>query len=407
MSGILGPLSRGLDAITALNDHYYKLSIDEQKAMSLMQRIQYYNWTFETICVLIFASIYLVFEFGVKYNTKRADKLFEALNWFFLDGLKFARAGFSHKDGSKTRYVKEQNGRWFTTFATGRSSIESIVVKAHYFAWFNPLAMIMERVLAQFFPKLVERDAGEHVKVVIRPNGTWCKDENSPVSAMDDMSKFKFITSIVHKSHMTISREKNYFLSLTHTAESDLLPREYVFMSENNQLNQFFSVYAGRLLSDVLPKCAHFLQFIAFTDLPEERPVTDKLWESTQSPRCVIHCSSISRDSDIELLKELVSIMVEVYDTVTREIVNKESSVFLTQDLLKRSVQLRKTELAKIIRIMEQVEREMAMEKKAEEERKKRQEQRNTLGSDQLSKMDQKMKEKRERRRKNKMAGRM
>ncbi|AET37851.1 uncharacterized protein Ecym_2098 [Eremothecium cymbalariae DBVPG len=408
MVSILGPLSKGIDALNALNDHYYKLSVDEQKAMSFLERVKLYNWTFEECTLVVLMAVYIMYWIGTKINTGFAKRMFEDLNYFFLNDLQFARAGFSQKDGSKVKYVTEQNNTWFTTFATGRSCIESITVRAHYYPRFNPVVILMERLLAQFFPQFVEVSE-EFVQVTVCPNGKWVKDGKSDVQTTDDaISKFRFIASVVNKTHMNDSRKKNYFLSLTHTTESDSLPIEYVFMSETNQLNQFFTTFTnGPSFHELLVKCKHFLQFISFTDLPEEKPVTDKLWESTQQPRCVIQCSNITSDQDIRLLKDLIAAIVDVYDTVTKEIVNKSPALFLSNDVLKKSVQMRKDELSKIIKVMKQVEREMAQEKKAEEDKKKWREMRDKQGTQDQDKLDQKMRDKRERRRRNKLNNKM
>lgn len=404
MKGILQSISKVLDFFKSFNDHYSNLSVEQQKAMSFVERVKYYDWTLEYICIALMVILCIVYTVCVYYNTNRANRIFGQLNRFFLDDLKFARVGFLKKDGSKTLYIKEQNAIWFTTFATGRSSIESITVKVFFRSWFNPIAMAVEQLIGLF----TENETKEFIQLVVKPNGMWAKDETSTALFSDEVkTKLKFIASIVHKSYMNQCRLKNYFLSLTHTTESDLLPREYVFMSETKQLNKFFAIYAARMLNETLARCSHFLQFISFTDLPDEKPMTDQLWESSQSPRCVIHCSSISNKKDIDLLKQLLTDVVEVYDTVTKEILNKNLDSFLTNDLLKRPVQLRKDELAKLIRSMKQREQEISQEKKAEEDKKKRREQRNNMNTEDFIVLKQKMREKRDRRKKNKMFGRI
>ncbi|AAS50427.1 AAR062Cp [Eremothecium gossypii ATCC 10895] len=406
MTGVFGFLSKGLDAINSLNSHYFALSVDEQKAMTFVERIRYYNWTFEGICVVLLGLMYAVYVAGTKLNERRSDRLFEQLNKFFWEELQFARVGFSSRDKGRLPYISDRNGTWCTAFATGRTCVDHIVVKAHYPARFNPVGLLVEKLLGMFFPQVVDPHGDEFVQVTVTPNGKWTKDENSAVQATEDgLNRFRFIASIVNKNGMNDSRGKNYFLSLTHTSEGETLPMEYVFMSENNQLNKLLVSYMdGEAFRQTLKRAAHFLRFIAFTDLPEEKPVTDKLWEANQKPRCVIQCSAVLTDADVALLRELIAAVVAFYDVTTREIVQQSPSLLLTNETLRRSVQLRKDELSKIVKIMKQVEREMAQEKKAEEEKKKRRELRDSLSGEQQDKLDQKLKQKRDRRKKNKQA---
>lgn len=405
----LQPIVKVLDSINSLNAPYFALSLEEQRALSFVERVKMYNWSFEIVVVALMLVMYAFYAIGSKGNVGRANKLFIPLSECFQDDLKFARVGFSTKDGDKKKFVSEQNNTWFTTFATGRSAIESITARSHMYARYNPLAMLMERLLATFIPSLVDRDLEEFVQITIKPNGVHVTSESAmaPGNAEETLNKLKFITSIVNKTSMNKCRNDNYFLSLTHTAESDKLPLQYVFMSENNQLNGFIPHYANANFNELLVQCSDFLQFISFTDLPDEKPITDKLWQSTQMPRCVIQCKLSTNGKNVELLKKLIASLVEIYDEVTKELVNNSPSTFITTDLLKKSTNLRNQELNKIIKVMKQVEREMALEKKQEQEKLKRRELRDKLSGEEQDKLDKKMKEKRERRLRNKQKLRM
>ncbi|CDO93128.1 unnamed protein product [Kluyveromyces dobzhanskii CBS 2104] len=408
MSAILAPLVKAIDFVNDLNKEYYLLSVEEQKELGVGGRMSAYNWGFELAVIGIMVLLFLISYYGKTLNNKYADKIFGTLNTFLLTKLSFAKVGFS-AEGKKMPYIEEQNNTWFASFATGRSSIESVIVKAHLTARHNPLALITQKALALFFPSLVASDVDEFISVTITPNGQFVATEEAKLSGnpAETLSKLKFITSIVNKSVMTKARDSNYFLSLTHTAENDSLPLEYVYMSESNKLNGFTLHYAGEDFKDLLSKCSKFLQFISFTDLPEEKPITDKLWETAQSPRCVISLSLITSDKDLALLEELISRIVEIYDTLTKEIQTNAPGSFITTDVLKKAIQLRKEELSKIVKVMQQVEREIALEKKQEEERERRKEMRNKLTDQELDKMELKKKEKRERRQRNKQKMRM
>lgn len=404
----LAPLAQAIDYVNGLNKDYSTLSLDQQKDLGFLGRIKAYNWSFELVVVGIMFALFVIAYSGKSMNNKYADKIFGTLNDFLLTKLFFAKVGFN-ADGKKMMYVEEQNNTWFTSFATGRSTIESVIIKAHLQARHNPLAVLTQKVLSYFFSSFIENDTEEFISVTVTPNGQFVASEEASLSSnvSETLSKFKFITSIVNKAVMTKARDSNYFLSLTHTSESEALPSEYVFMSESNKLNDFIPAYFGPTLNDLLSKSSKFLQFIAFTDLPEEKPITDKLWETNQLPRCVIYLNLITSDNDLELLQQIIVKIVEIYDTFTKDIQSKSPNALVTNEILKKGVQLRKDELNKIIKVMKQVEREMALEKKQEEEKQKRKDLRNKLTDEELDKLDQKKKEKRERRLRNKQKMRM
>lgn len=397
-----------IDKVNEMNAQYFQLTVDEQKEMGILGRIRTYNWIFELVVVGIMAVLMVISYLGKSLNNKYANKIFTSMNDLLQNDLAFAKVGFS-ANGHKMPYVEEQNNTWFTSFATGRSTLEGVTVRAHLYPRYNPLALLTEKLLSYFFPSLISSDSEEFIKITLTPNGQFLTAEDSKLSTTvpETLSKMKFITSIVNKAIMKKAREDNYYLSLTHTSENDSLPPQFVYMSEANSLNGFFPHYAGSDLKEILSKSHDFLEFIALTDLPQEKPITDNLWTANQLPHCVIQTKLISSDSQLELLKQIITKTVEIYDGFTKDIVTKSSNIYITNDMLKRGNQLRKEELAKIVKLMQQVEKEMAMEKKQEEQKEKRKNLRNKLNDDELDKLDQKMKEKRERRMKNKQKMRM
>lgn len=406
MSAILKPLLKGMEKINVLNGKYLSLTFEEQKNMSIWERVKVYNWTFELVALSILGLVFLFYKAGVMINESRAKRLFDSLNDFLKDDLQFARVGFSSKDAPKVSYIEEAQKTWFTSFATGRSAIASLSVRVHMYSRSNPVAMVMEKLLALAFPSAVIQDVAEYCEIVVKPSGVYVSNETAKPNGNADevLNNFKFVTSIVNKSQMNEVRRDNYYFSLTRTSESDKLPIEYVFMSEINQLNDFTLHYAGAKLKEKLKNASNILHFISFTDLPVMKPLTDKLWNSTQQPRAVIHFSIPTSKEDVKNMQEIISSVVEVFDEFTKELVQKSPNVFVTNDVLKKSVQLRAQELAKIVKTMKQVEREMAQEKKQEAEKEKR---RNLKASGEQEKFDQKMKEKRERRMRNKQKVRM
>lgn len=405
MSGLLAPMIKLSALVNSFNDEYISKSYEELKQMTLLQRLTLYNWTFEIGAVFVIVMVFAFYKLGLYYNTRITDRLFLQLNDYLKNDQQFARVGFANKDGSKLQYLAEKQKTWFTTFATGRSAIESLCVRTHMHERSNPAAMLMERVLGAFFPSLVVRDLEEFCEVVVKPNGIYVANETARPNAnpSEILNNFKFVTSIVHKSSMNEVRRDNYHLSLTRTSESAKLPVEYVYMSEMNQLNEFIGHYVPNFL-EVLKEASQILHCISFTDLPTEKPLTDKKWNANLLPRAVIRTSVPSNEAQLKALKSVISLVIAVYDNFTKDLVHKNPNVFITNDLLKKTSQLRSQELAKIVKTMKQVEREMALEKKQEAEKEKR---RLLKQSGENENFDQKKRDRKERRAKNRQKVRM
>ncbi|EDO14576.1 hypothetical protein Kpol_289p1 [Vanderwaltozyma polyspora DSM 70294] len=407
MSAILEPLVRVVEYVESLNAEYLSKSSDELKAMTLFERASIYDWRFEMTCTVILILVYLMYFIGISTNKRHANRLFKKFNSYLKNDLEFSRVAFTDYEGKQQEYLDQHQYSWFTTFATGRSSIESITMRAHLLPRSNLLSIIFEYAIAYFFPSLAVRDLDEFAQVIIKPNGVYAANADSKINANagEILGKLQFITSIVNKDVMNDSRSNNYFLSLTHTSESDKLPVEYVYMSEANQFNGFFHHYIKETtLNPLLKNCSRFLQFISFTDLPIEKPLTQKLFDQNQSPKCIIRVKFPKSNEEIELLQKLVSSIVEVFDNCTRDLIQDSSNKFLTNDLLKKSVTFRSQEIDRINKLMKQAELEVAKEKKLELEKERR---RQLKESGELSKIDQKMKEKRERRQRNKQRVKM
>ena len=180
MSSIWGSIAKGIDYVNDLNKGFFQLSFEEQQELGIWGRIKYYNWNFEFAMLGIMVILFLISYYGKTLNNKYADKIFVTLNKFLLTELSFAKVGFS-ASGKKLPYVEEQNNTWFTTFATGRSTIESVIIKAHLKPRHNPLALMTQVALANTFPSLVESDVNEFISVTITPNGQFVATEDAKV----------------------------------------------------------------------------------------------------------------------------------------------------------------------------------------------------------------------------------
>lgn len=402
MSAIFERLGKAAGSLNELNAKYNAIPFEEQKAMTFLERVKVYNWTIELYGTALLIAIVVAYMIGTSLNTSRADKLFKSLHQGLKNDLKFARVGVASRGSSKL-YLDQHLHTWFTSFATGRSAIESVAIKVHLLSRNNPISIIIEYLVNTFIPALALNTVKDYIEIEIKPNGVHVGSESANVNADAKQlvaKNFNFIASIVNKNIMTDSRDNNYFLSLTHVTENDKLPVEYVYMSELNQLNDFFLKYAkGNFINEILKKSTDLLQFISFTDLPAAKPLDEKNWNATIEPRCVILTNIPSNKTELELLNQVIAGCVEIYDNYTRDLVQKTGNVVVTNDMLKKATQLRAQELQKIIKAAKEVELENSKESKKEAERERRRE---LKKSGELEKIDKKMKEKRERRQKNK-----
>lgn len=406
MASILQPFVSALESLNKYNEKYLSLSYEELKDMTVWERVRTHNWYFELFSLGLILCVILSFYAGQRWNTSNAEGIMNPVCSLLRGELQFSKVGF----GSNEPYRREHLNTWFYTSATGRSGVELISVVIHAVARSNPLAIIMENLVAIFFPSMARDNVAltEYVEVIIKPNGIHVSNESANVNndrRLETLSKLKFTTAIVHKSHMNKIRSGNYYLSLTHTSEGlGKLPREYVYMSEINQLNGFLERYAGpQLVADVLIRCSKILQFMAITELPSRRPADQKSWSAMLNPRLIIRTDVPKNKKDTEALLKLIRTGVEIIDNFTRECYNQQPTM-LTNDILKRCDNVRSQSLQRVIKDAKERERESILERKRESELEKR---KVLKKSGELDKLDQKMKEKRERRARNKRSVKM
>lgn len=401
-SSIFGPLLRAMERVNLLNAPYQSLTFEEQKAMTIWQRVKFYNWSFELCALFILFLVYAFYKFGNSINSKRGNRIFQSFHSYLANDLKFSRVGFNINN-SKIFTAEHQN-TWFSSFATGRSAIKSVNLNIHLVARSNPFSMCLEYLLGFFFASLKSKQLEEFVEIIIKPNGIYVANESAHANnnAQEVLSKFKFVTSIVNKEFMNKARAENYFLSIAHTSENHKLPNNYVYMSDVNQLSGFMLHYSKPF--ELLSQAGNLLKFISFTDLPVDAPRDDKEWEASLEPRAIIRCAVPQNDNELNLLNQIIALAVEIYDGCTQDLVQKSPNTFITNDILKRTTNLRQQELNKIKKFMKENELELAKEKKTESEKAKR---RQLKASGEQGKVDQKMKEKRERRLRNKQRTRI
>ncbi|KAH3903577.1 uncharacterized protein SCDLUD_001219 [Saccharomycodes ludwigii] len=389
-------LNAGMKKINDLNTHYYSLSSKELSDLGLINRLKTYNWSFELVSIALIVLMYIVYKLGSNTNLKTANKIFKTLNNYLSNN--FARVGFNDKkngENKKLKYLSENMDTSFTGYASGRYYIESCIIKLHMSARFNPLGSLVESLLRYALPSLFMDNSPESLELIITPNNVSLTSKNQTATTAEPLPpKFKFISAIVSKNCMSKSRDDNYFLSLTQTTESPTLPVEFVYMSEANQLNPMFNKLGKGDLPNLLRKSKWFLNYIAFTDLPKDKPTNEKEWETGLSPRCVISCRVTSKAQDLELLTKLINYVFSVYESITD---SPETSLILSTDVLKKVAHTRTNELNKIKKATKQLELDLAREKKQKELK----EQKRKEGKSSAD-IDFEMEAKRERRRRNK-----
>lgn len=401
------PLAGFFKYINELNRNYAQIPHEDKLKMTILQRVSAYNWSFELCVVGLVVLIFIISKFGSNVNVSRSDKFFDSIHTFLKNDLGFARVGFTLPNAGNKNYLDQHLHTWLTSFATGRSTIEGVDIKLHLLPRNNPLSMILENVVGWYFPILSLDTDTEYCEIEVKPNGVFVGSENANVNGngTEILNYFKFITSIVNKSVMNQARHDNYYLSLTHTSESEELPMEFVNMSEMNQLKGFITSYFNKdNLTGLLEKSIDFLDFISFTDLPADKPENASIWNATKKPRCVIRTKVPTTQKELDLLNQIIALVVEVYDNYTRNLVQKNDTPFVTNDILKKTINFRTIELQKITKAAREIELEKEKEDKREADREKR---RGLKKSGELDRIDQKMKEKRERRQKNKQKARM
>lgn len=407
MSGLVQPFANALQKFDDLNLHYHATPYEQLKKMTILERIKLYDWRFEAGIVGLLVFLFVIHWIGERINLSRANRLYKTLNKFLSEELKFTTVGIKDygKPNSELKPFRDEKQKsWFFGYATGRSAIKNITIKTHMYARSNPFSILMENIFSFFFSSVYVKDIDEFLEITIKPNGVHVANENANINTnfKDILKNFKFITSIVNKTYMSESRQLHYFLSCTHITDNTngVLPFDYVFMSDVNQLNKFIPHYSKKsLLEKTLKDSVDLLQFISFTDLPTIHPDTDGEFNKFNIPKAIIRTNIPTSQKEVDLITQMISIVVEVYDNVTRELVSNNKECLITPDILKKTTNLRNQEIASIVKEMKRLEMEAQREKKEEAEREMR---RQNRGSEELAKKDQKMKEKRERRARNK-----
>lgn len=341
-------------------------TLEELTAMTLYQRLLTHDWRLELFTLLFIAVFAVLYKFGDLYNLKKVASFLSGLRPVFENN--FALYGV----GEGKLYVKD-SAEAFASYASGRENIQKVNINFRLAPRQNTIVWAMESVMSMFMESVVPPE--DRVEIVVTPSVEY----------------EHFITAIVSKLGMDHYRKLNYYLSLTRTTDSDLLPGTFVFMSEANEFQE--KTFTDKL-SESLTNADSFLKFVAFTDQPQEKP--EVLRDLIPHRRIVISCRLVSGKQQLAELSKLIEAVFDIVD----QIASKEITFKI--DAARKIIKAREAEIDKIKKVQEQIKQEALADEKAQLRKKERDEFKK-LSRDEQLKAEQKAQEKKQRKAQKKM----
>ncbi|ODV93636.1 hypothetical protein PACTADRAFT_35395 [Pachysolen tannophilus NRRL Y-2460] len=327
-----------------LTKTYYDYSIDELKAMTILERLSIRDWNVEIFTLLITLGLVLIWKIGLTYNESKVKKWLTKHEQVFKD--QFYQFGTS----SNEIYIKD-SAEDFASYATGRLNISHLNINFNLEPRHNMFFYIME-VIFSFFVKAITKPED---KIELRI--TLDKFANDKID--------ECIWAIVNKEQMNKYRESNYYISLTKTSDSELLPREFVFMSEVPDLNEALFT---KDLKDSIQNSGKILRFLAITDQPNDKPT--KIQDTRPFKRFILQLNFPSSEEEYENSKKLVNSFITLVDHAVKKEFKPET--------IKKILKTREVEINKLKKIDEDLKKEEAEAKRiaklknlSEEEQKK------------------------------------
>ncbi|CAN3372602.1 hypothetical protein DIURU_004904 [Diutina rugosa] len=329
----------------------------EFQAMSFAGRVKAQNWSLELVTSVMVASFVGAYILGNWYNTKKANNFFNGLKGVLNEN--FAQVGVS--PDPKAPQLEKDTPEQFTGYATGRENIASVAFQFTLQARQNFLVWFFEFVLSFFFPSIP------------KPEDT-CEITIYPSQQYDN-----FIAGIVNKNGMNDHRQKNFYLSLTTTNDSSLLPVEFVYMTEVNEL-------AERITTDKIKNnLFKSLRYVAFTDLPVSKP--EEIADLIPRRRIVVSVDITSDKAQLAQLSELLEGLFEVVDGLAA------NEIKIRPETLKKIVKTRDNEVNKIRKLLDE-DRELRKQEEAAQKLREEAEARRRLSPQEQLKLEKKEQEK-------------
>lgn len=335
--------------------------------MTVFQRFQLNDWRLE-LFTLVFTLLFVVsYKVGDLINQGKVNKFIAGVKGVFQEN--FYQFGVN----SKNLFVKDSSEN-FSSYATGRENIQRAYLTFKLIPRHNIFLWVMESIFS-FFTESVPAPQ-DRVDIVLFPSADY---EN-------------FISAIVSKLGMNEYRKLNYFLSLTKTTDSALLPESFVLMSEANEFHE--KTLTEKLASSLELSMASFLRFIAFTDQPNEKP--ESIRDLVPRRRVIISLNLPTGKQELEQLSNVLSAVFDVVDKLG------DKDIVFRQEASKKIVRNRELEVKKIEKLQEEVELQKAADEKAKLKRQERENARK-LSRDEQLKAEKKAQEKKQRKLQKKM----
>lgn len=339
--------------------------------MTLWQRMKTADWRLE-LFTLIFTIVFVVFyKGGDLYNYSKVSA--------FLAGVKdvFEQNFFLFGVGDGKLYVKDSSES-YSAYASGRENIAKVNIQFRLAPRQNIFIWGMEALFGFFTDSVPPPE--DRVDIVVTPSVDY---EN-------------FITAVVSKLGMNEYRKLNYYLSLTKTSDSPLLPESFVFMSENNEYQE--KTFTDKFAASLKLPMATWLRYVAFTDQPVEKP--EAIRDLLPVRRVVISAKLATGKEELAQLSELLAAVFDIIDQIASGEITFRNGAAL------KIVRAREAEIAKIKKNEELAKEEQLAEERAKIKKQERDAYRQLSREEQL-KQDKKAQEKKQRKMQKKMTKRM
>lgn len=341
--------------------------MEELSAMSLFERLKTNDWRLESFTlgfILVFA---LLFKLGDWYNQSRVTSFLKGVRGVFEENF--------HQYGvGEGKLYEKDSAENYASYATGRKNIAKANIVFRLAPRQNLIVWWMEMAFS-FFTESVLYPT-DRVEIVLTPSADY---EN-------------FISGVVSKLGMNEYRKFNYYLSLTRTSDSALLPESFVFMSEVNEYQE--KTFTAKLAESLKLSMASFVRFVAFTDQPADRP--EALRDLIPHRRVVVSLNLVTGKKELAEVSELLAALFDVIDKIA------EKEITFRPEASRKVVKAREVEISKIKKLEEAVRQEELAEELAKVKRQEREKLRN-LSRDEQLKAEKKAQEKRQRKAAKKM----
>mmetsp|Transcript_5812 Transcript_5812/g.5756 ORF Transcript_5812/g.5756 Transcript_5812/m.5756 type:complete len:375 (+) Transcript_5812:21-1145(+) len=328
-----------------------KFTATELSEMTLFERLKAHNWSLEYLTLGFTIAFVILFKAGDLYNQYLTTSFLKGLNDVFKKN--FFQYGVSQKD----LYIKDSSED-YSSYATGRINIAKVNIDIKLKPRHNIFVWILESVMSFFTESVVFPT--DKVNIEITPSA--------------DAKIDNFITAIVSKLGMNDFRKFNYFLSLTRTADSANIPESFVFMSEANEFQD--KTLTPELKKSLTLQAASFLNFIAITDQPVERPET--ISQCAPKQRIIISTSLVNNADQLAQLSEILAAIFNLVDQLASK------KITFKADALKKIVKTREIEISKIKKVLEDIKQEELAAEKAKLKREERSNLRNLSREEQI-----------------------